>query len=59
MNARTSSPLDVAFMQGVEAELQEWNSASDEEAFADPLPEGHAVTTNQDRKNDELPPVQC
>jgi hypothetical protein len=46
-------------MQGVEAGLQEWNSTSDEAAFAELLPDGDAVTTDQDRKNDELPPVQC
>jgi len=58
VDARTVSTLDVAFLQGVEARLQEWNSAFDKEAFADPLPEGDAITTDQNRKNDEQPLIQ-
>lgn len=27
-------PLDLAYLQGVEAQLQEWGSAADESAFA-------------------------
>jgi len=32
---RAISPLDRAFLQGLEGGLQEWNSAVDEAAFAD------------------------
>jgi AbrB family looped-hinge helix DNA binding protein len=35
VRVRAVSPLDVAFLQGVEAGLQEWSSSVDDEAFAD------------------------
>jgi len=35
VRVRAISPLDRAFLQGLEAGLQEWNSAVDESAFAD------------------------
>ena len=35
VRVRAVSPLDVAYLQGVEANLQEWASAADEAAFAD------------------------
>ena len=35
VRVRVVSPLDVAFLQGVEAGLQEWSSSLDDEAFGD------------------------
>ena len=35
VRVRAISPLDRAFLQGLEAGLQEWNSRLDEAAFAD------------------------
>ena len=35
VRVRVLKPLDRLFLEGVEASLQEWNSAEDEEAFAD------------------------
>ena len=35
VRVRAVSPLDVVFLQGVEAGLQEWSSSADDEAFAD------------------------
>jgi len=35
VNVRRVAPLEIAFLEGVEAGLQEWASAADEEAFAD------------------------
>jgi AbrB family looped-hinge helix DNA binding protein len=35
VRVRAVSPLDVAFLQGVEAGLQEWSSTADDDAFAD------------------------
>ena len=35
VRVRAISPLDRAFLQGLEAGLQEWNSPVDEAAFAD------------------------
>jgi AbrB family looped-hinge helix DNA binding protein len=32
---RVVAPLDLAYLQGVEAGLQEWASPADEEAFAE------------------------
>jgi AbrB family looped-hinge helix DNA binding protein len=32
---RLVKPLDLAYLRGVEAALQEWSSPDDEEAFAD------------------------
>jgi antitoxin PrlF len=35
VRVRVVSPLDVAYLRGVEANLQEWASAADDAAFAD------------------------
>jgi len=35
VGGRAISPLDRAFLQGLEAGLQDWNNAVDEAAFAD------------------------
>ena len=35
VRVRAVKPLDVAFLQGVEQGLQEWQSTEDEQAFAD------------------------
>ena len=32
---RAASPLDVAYLQGLQAGLQEWSSTADNDAFAD------------------------
>lgn len=34
-SVRVVAPLDLMYFQGVEANLPEWNSQADEEAFAD------------------------
>ncbi|MEX0588901.1 MAG: AbrB/MazE/SpoVT family DNA-binding domain-containing protein [Cyanobium sp.] len=34
VRVRAVKPLDVAFLKGVEANLEEWDSPEDEEAFA-------------------------
>jgi antitoxin PrlF len=35
VRVRLVSPLDITYLRGVEAGLQEWASPEDEEAFAD------------------------
>ncbi len=35
VRVRAVAPLDLMYLQGVEANLAEWNSQADEEAFAD------------------------
>jgi AbrB family looped-hinge helix DNA binding protein len=35
VRVRLVTPLDLAYLRGVEAGLQEWASPEDEEAFAD------------------------
>lgn len=35
VRVRLVSPLDLTYVRGVEADLQEWASPEDEEAFAD------------------------
>jgi antitoxin PrlF len=35
VRARLVSPLDLTYLRGVEAGLQEWASPEDEQAFAD------------------------
>ena len=35
VRVRLVSPLDLTYLRGVEAGLQEWASAEDEQAFAD------------------------
>jgi len=32
---RAVTPLDLAYLQGLQAGLQEWNSTADDDAFAD------------------------
>ena len=32
---RAVSPLDLAYLQGLQAGLQEWSSTADDDAFAD------------------------
>ena len=35
VRVRAVSPLDLVYLRGVEANLAEWNSQADEEAFRD------------------------
>jgi AbrB family looped-hinge helix DNA binding protein len=35
VRVRAVAPLDLVYLQGVEANLAEWNSQADEEAFGD------------------------
>jgi antitoxin PrlF len=35
VRVRRVTPLDLTYLQGIEAGLQEWTSPEDEEAFAD------------------------
>ena len=35
VRVRAVTPLDLAYLKGVESGLQEWSSNDDEEAFAD------------------------
>jgi hypothetical protein len=35
VRARLVTPLDLTYLRGIEAGLQEWASPEDEEAFAD------------------------